>query len=507
MKEIFIDNSDDRFHDKCGVVAVYVHPKDAMVERMDGSVRPADFPAANYAYLALHSMQHRGQESAGIVSSDMKKLTIYRQMGLVNDIFNKNILKQLVGRMAIGHVRYSTAGDSSAKNAQPFLMNYWAGQLAIAHNGNLTNALAIRDDLELAGHIFQSNSDTEVILHLVAKSKRKTVPERVADALSQVEGAFSVALISENALIVARDIYGFRPLCIGKFGTGSYIISSESCVFSLVDAEFVRDVEPGELIVIDENGTMECYFPFELKKKTRKQSMCIFEWVYFARPDSVLSGLSVYKSRFELGRQLARETRVEADMVIPVPDSGVVAAMGYAYEAGIPFELGLIRNHYVGRTFIEPAQSIRQFGVRLKLSPVKAILEGKRVVVIDDSIVRGTTSGKIINMVRSGGAKEVHMRITCPPIISPCYYGIDTPTKEELIASTMSIEEINKTIGSDTLAYISLDGMKRAIGGDADCYCDACFSRNYPLPAPVCKKRGEGDMFERKTKAEEIEKK
>ncbi len=492
--------SEEQFYDHCGVVGVWLHTNDAVMESKSGEKKIAEFPAANYAYLALHSLQHRGQESAGIVANENGHLRIFRHMGLVQDVFTKDVLKRLKGMSAIGHVRYSTAGDSSIKNAQPFLMNFAGGQLAIAHNGNLTNAAAIRAELEREGHIFQSSSDTEVVMHLIAKSRRKTLAERIADALDQVEGAYSIVMLSDDSLIAARDPFGFRPLALGQLGEHSWIISSESCAFSLVDAKFVREIEPGEMIIIDGNGELHSFFPFDKMGKRKDYAMCIFEWIYFARPDSVINGRSVYEVRLELGRQLAREDSIEADIVIPVPDSGLVSALGYSEESGIPFAMGLMRNHYVGRTFIEPAQQIRQFGVRLKLSPVHSVLNGKRVIVIDDSIVRGTTSAKIINMIKSAGAKEVHMRITSAPVVGPCHFGIDTPNKEELIAARKNgnIEEIAQEIGADSLAYISLEGMINSVGLEGNPFCIGCFTGKYPLPVPETNGNGKDtdpDMF------------
>jgi amidophosphoribosyltransferase len=426
----------------CGVFGIYGHKE-----------------AANLTYLGLHALQHRGQESAGIVTSDGSQLSLHRGMGHVIDVFPPEQLERLGGPHAIGHVRYSTAGGSALKNAQPIAVDYARGSIAVAHNGNLTNAEALREKLEERGSIFQSTSDTEVIVHLFAMSRQKSFEDRVADALSQVQGAYSLLILTPESMIAVRDPMGIRPLCLGKLpNTETYVVASEPSSFDLIDAEYVREVEPGEMVVIDQRGVRSVWPFAELPRHT-----CIFEYVYFARPDSNIDGVSVYEARKNLGRALAREHGIKADVVIPVPDSGVPATIGYAEESKLPFELGLVRSHYVGRTFIEPRQSIRHFGVRLKLNPISAILKGKVVVVVDDSIVRGTTSRKIVKMLRDAGAKEVHMRISSPPTKWPCYYGIDTPTRGELIASSHSVEEINQYITSDTLAYLSLDSMVHSV--------------------------------------------
>ncbi|HEV8550515.1 MAG TPA: amidophosphoribosyltransferase [Polyangiaceae bacterium] len=465
----------------CGVFGIFGHPE-----------------AANLAYLGLHALQHRGQESAGIVTSDGTQFALHRGMGHVIDVFPPEQLARLRGDVAIGHVRYSTAGGSMLKNAQPIAVDYARGSLAVAHNGNLTNAEALRERLEARGSIFQSTSDTEVIVHLVAISTQRAHEDRVADALAQVQGAYSLVCLTPTALIAARDPLGIRPLCLGKLSeTGTWVVASEPTSFDLIDAHYVRDIEPGEMIVVDRHG-LRSMRPFaEVKRHT-----CIFEYVYFARPDSTLDGISVYEARKNLGRELADEHPVDADVVIPVPDSGLPATIGYAEASHIPFELGLVRSHYVGRTFIEPQASIRHFGVRLKLNPVGAALQGKRVVVVDDSIVRGTTSRKIVKMLRDAGAREVHMRISSPPTQWPCYYGIDTPTRGELIASSHSVQEINQYITSDTLAYLSLDRMQRAVvraqsdahgratrrslpvanqALETTSFCQACWTGEYPI--------------------------
>ena len=436
--------------------------------------------AANLVYLGLYALQHRGQESCGIVSSDGKGLISHRQMGLVADAFKEDVIKRLEGSSAIGHNRYSTTGQSHIKNAQPFVVEYSQGPIAISHNGNLVNGAVLRDELEQAGSIFQSTTDTEVIIHLIATSKESTLMGRVVEALSRVRGAYSLLFLTLDRMIAARDPFGFRPMVLGRFrdktNHGAYVIASETCALDLIEANYEREVEPGEILIFGPAG-MESLKPFP----PGPHAKCIFEYIYFARPDSNLFGHSVYQVRKALGRQLARENGVEADLVTPVPDSGVPAAIGYAEESGIPLEFGLIRNHYVGRTFIEPQQSIRHFGVKIKLNAQKEVLSGKRVVVVDDSIVRGTTSRKIIRMLRDAGAKEVHMRISSPPTISPCYYGIDTPTRSELIASASTVEEIRRFIEADTLAYLSREGMYTEFRGQKNGFCDACFSGNYPV--------------------------
>jgi amidophosphoribosyltransferase len=467
---------DDRFHDHCGVCGVFGHPE-----------------AAKIAYLGLYSLQHRGQESAGIVSSDSASLHLEKGMGLVQEIFQPRVLARLVGASALGHTRYSTAGDTSLLNAQPIVIDCNKGQLAVGHNGNLTNAAKLRRTLEHRGSIFQTTSDTEVIVHLVARSSARNLQGALGDALNQVEGAYSLLVLTPQELYAVRDPRGFRPLCLGRLGE-AWLVASETCAFDLVGAEYVRDVEPGEMLRISKAGLESLHFA------PRKQHQhCIFEHVYFARPDSLVFGRSVDTSREMLGRLLAREQPADADLVVPVPDSGVPAAVGYALESGLPFRMGLIRNHYVGRTFIEPEQAIRDFGVKLKLNPVRTLLEGKRVVLVDDSIVRGTTSRKIVRMVREAGATEVHVRISCPPTVSPCYYGIDTPTREELLASEAScirpriahdagasspaghtLEEIRLFLGADSVGYLSLESLRRAVGDTTQSFCTSCYTGIYP---------------------------
>ena len=435
--------------------------------------------ASNLTYLGLYALQHRGQESAGIVSSDEKQLHHYRQMGLVSEVFTHEILKRLSGKSAIGHVRYSTAGSSELKNAQPFVVEYAKGGIAIAHNGNLTNAFLIRSELESSGSIFQSNMDTEVIVHLIARSKEKTFVDKTIQALRQVEGAYSLLFLTEKEMVAMRDPFGFRPLVLGQLKDAP-VIASETCALDLIGAKFLREIEPGEILLINTEG-IQSYKPFP----RTKNAQCIFEFIYFARPDSMIFHRNVYQVRKELGIQLSKESPTEAEMAVPIPDSGFPATIGYASESKIPLELGLIRNHYVGRTFIEPEQSIRHFGIKVKLNPVRGLLEGKRVVTVDDSIVRANTSRKIIKMIRNAGAKEVHMRISSPPITHPCFFGIDTPKKSELIASSHTIREIQKFIGAKSLNYLSLDGLKKCVKGEAEQFCYACFTGDYPIPLPM----------------------
>ena len=455
----------DKLSEECGIFGIVSHPE-----------------AARIAYLGIYALQHRGQESAGIATSDRKRLHVEKGMGYVADVFDSSRLERLHGDMALAHVRYSTAGSSSMLNAQPILIDCWRGPIALAHNGNLTNAAYLKHELERDGAIFHSNSDSEVILHLISRSRRRTLQEAFVEALRTVQGAFSLVLMTPEYLLAARDPHGFRPLCIGRLEK-SYVVASETCAFDLINAEYIRDVEPGEVVRIEENS-LEAQHPLQREKP----SFCVFEHIYFSRPDSLVFGRNVNISRREMGKSLAQEHPVEADVVVPVPDSGVSAAIGYARESGIPLEFGLIRNHYVGRTFIEPKQSIRNFGVKVKLNPVREILRGKRVILVDDSIVRGTTSRKIVQIVRAAGASEIHMRITAPPIIAPCYYGIDIPTRHELIGSTKSVPEICRFIGADSLGYLSLDAMLRA-AGDTNQYCSACFTDRYPTDLMIDEKQ------------------
>jgi amidophosphoribosyltransferase len=461
----------DKLREECGVMAVYGHPD-----------------AARMTYWGLYALQHRGQESAGIASADGTDVNDIKGMGLVSEIFTDDVLRKLPGHIAIGHTRYSTTGDSALLNAQPISVESTKGLIAIAHNGNLVNLGNSKARLERDGAVFQTTSDTEIIVQLIAHSKQSMLVDCIADSLAQVDGAFSIVMMTRNRIFAARDPHGFRPLSIGRI-TGvdgapdTYVFASETCAFDLLHAKYERDVKPGELVMVSEDGLTSRRFASE----TTPPASCIFEHVYFARPDSKIFGRWVQQSREEMGRQLARESGVEADLVVPVPDSGVTAALGYAAESGIPFNLGLIRNHYVGRTFIQPEQRTRDFGVRMKLNPVRNLLEGKRVILIDDSIIRGTTSRKIVRMVRAAGAKEVHMRISCPPTISPCFYGVDTPSKKDLIAANYSVDDICKFIEADSLAYLSLVGLTHSctmgepIGGMSPAsYCTACYTGNYP---------------------------
>jgi amidophosphoribosyltransferase len=457
----------------CGVFGIYEHPE-----------------AANLTYLGLHALQHRGQESAGVVSNHDGTLYNMGAMGHVRKIFTREVLAQLPGRIAIGHVRYTTSGGSVAKNVQPLSAQYRGRSIAIAHNGNLVNESSLRDELELGGAIFATSSDTEVVLQLMARSGRAKIIDQLSDALARVQGAYSFVFTTEDKLIAVRDPHGFRPLVLGRMrsqpgeGPRAWVVASETCAFDLIEAEVVRDIEPGEILMIDREGLHSAMLP----KAPRK--FCVFEHVYFARPDSVIDGVGVYEARIAMGEQLAVEHPVAADIVIPVPDSGVVAALGYARKSGLPFEMGLIRNHYVGRTFIEPTDSIRHFGVRLKLNAVPHLLRGKRVVVVDDSIVRGTTARKIVQLIRNAGAAAVHVRISSPPINGPCHYGIDTPNASELAASEHTVEEIARSIEADSLGYLSAEGLRRAVGErEGAGFCDACFTGNYPVPPERLVKR------------------
>src|SRR5450756_739548 len=448
----------DKLHEECGVFGIFGHPE-----------------ASKMAYLGLYALQHRGQESAGIAASDGERLIAYRAMGHVADVFTEAELARLQGRLAVGHVRYSTAGASKLINAQPMLIDCQHGQIALCHNGNLVNASELREALSRAGAIFQTSSDSEVILHLYARSQAAHVEDAIIESLSQIRGAFSLVLATSDRLIAVRDPHGFRPLAIGRLGEAT-VVASETCAMDLIDATWVRDVEPGEIVVIDASGlrSIKPFAPAAI-------SQCVFEHVYFARPDSYVFGESVNAVRMTFGRLLARESPAEADVVVPVPDSGVCAATGYAEEAGLPLRMGLIRNHYVGRTFIEPQQSIRHFGVKVKLNPVRSVLDGQRVVLVDDSIVRGTTSKKIVRMIKAAGAREVHVRISCPPTISPCFYGVDTPTRAELIASNHNVEEIRRFVEADSVGYLSIGSLRKAVADDQKHeYCYACYTGDYP---------------------------
>ena len=453
--------NEDSLQHQCGIFGIYDHNEPARL-----------------TYLGLYALQHRGQESAGIATSNGRRLHLEREMGQVAEVFNPVNLSRLKGRSSIGHVRYSTAGETRMVNSQPILIDSYWGQIALAHNGNLVNALTLRSELVRQGTAFISTSDTEVILHLLLRSTRKSFHDALVDALLKIRGAFSLLLLTVDEMIAIRDPYGFRPLILGKLGN-SKVVASETCALDLIGAKFSREIQPGEILIINQDG-MQSLSPFP----KRKHAQCIFELVYFARPDSIVFGESVNLFRNCLGRQVAKESYVDADIVVPVPDSGVSAALGYAAEAKIPFDFGLIRNHYVGRTFIEPRQSIRDLGVKVKLNPVRGLIRGKRIVLVDDSIVRATTSRKIVAMIRRAGAKEVHMRISSPPIISPCFYGIDTPTKEELIASSHSVEEIRQFIRADSLNYISLKGMLSCVKNGEKRFCTACFTGKYPVDFP-----------------------
>jgi len=455
----------DKFHEECGVFGIFNHPE-----------------AANMTYLGLHALQHRGQEGAGIVSSDGDRLYVERDMGLVSEIFTRERIKRLPGTMAMGHNRYSTTGASHLKNVQPILVNYSLGQVCVAHNGNLVNAQLIKDQLEAYGSIFHTTSDTEVVVHLIAGSKFPRLPERIVGALNQVRGAYSMLFMNEQELIAVRDPRGIRPLVLGSMD-GATVIASETCAFDLIEAQYVREIEPGEMLIVNRE-MIHSSFPF----MRQERKCCIFEYIYFARPDSIVFGNTVNDVRKDFGRVLARKHPCDADIVVPVPDSGMPPSLGYAEESGIPFELALIRNHYIGRTFIEPEHAIRHFGVKLKLNPVRSALKGKRVVLVDDSIVRGTTSRKIVKMIRDCGAREIHMRISSPPTTHPCFYGIDTPTRKELIASSHSVDEICKYITADSLRYLSIEDMLEAVPDREKGFCMACFTGDYSIRFSEAKK-------------------
>lgn len=450
---------EDKPHDQCGVVGVFGHPE-----------------ASKIAYLGLHALQHRGQESAGICTYHDGRIFVHKRMGHVADIFTEEALEGLPGTSAIGHVRYSTTGSSQLRNAQPIAVEYARGNLAVAHNGNLVNARKIRDELEATGSIFLSTVDSEVLVHLMARSSGRTFTDILIDALKQLRGAYSLLLLCDEGVVGARDPWGFRPLCLGKL-RDSWVLASETCAFDIMDAEYVRDVEPGEIVFLSEKG-IQSFKPFP----ATKSAMCIFEYIYFARPDSRIFNTSVQKVRRCLGQILAQEAPVQADCVIPVPDSSNMAATGYAEAAGIPYEMGLIRNHYVGRTFIEPHQSIRDFGARIKYNAVREAVEGKRLILVDDSIVRGTTMRKIVRMLRQAGARAIHLRISSPPIVSPCFYGMDFPKEDELIAAKKTLPEIQEFLQVDSLAYLTLEGLRRSVEGTPGGHCMACFTREYPVP-------------------------
>jgi len=465
----------DRFQHECGLVGVWGHPE-----------------ASTLAYLGLHALQHRGQEGAGIVASDGRQLYAHRARGLVQEVFGRReTLLPLKGDRAVGHVRYSTAGGTAdVANVQPLVARFAGSGLAVAHNGNLVNAVSLRAELEAEGAIFQASSDTEIVVHLVARSKQRTLVNRVVDALTRVKGAWTLLLLTPTQMVAVRDPMGFRPLVLGRHPGGAWIFASETCALDLIEASYVRDVEPGEVVVVEQGG-LTAFRPFP--KQPPQQ--CVFEYLYFARPDTRLWGRDVYLARQRLGERLAKEQPAEADMVVPVPDSGVAAALGYARALGLPFELGLVRNHYVGRSFIEPSQQIRDFGVKLKLNPQPELLRGKRVVVVDDSLVRGTTCRKIVGILRRAGAVEVHLRIAAPPTTGPCYYGIDTPTREELIASRNEIAEIGRWVGADSIGYLSIEGMHQSVHGAEPAFCDACFSGRYPVLHEDLERRPQLPLF------------
>jgi amidophosphoribosyltransferase len=448
---------DDKFRDECGVFGIYGHTE-----------------AANLSYLGIHALQHRGQESAGIASWDGRRIHLHKAMGLVGDVFTQQAIAGLPGTSAIGHTRYSTAGQSNLANAQPMVARTTAGQIAVAHNGNLVNYEELKSDLERKGALFQGSSDTEVIVHLLAHQRDGSVEERIRGALANVRGAYSLLFLTEKGVVAVRDPLGFRPLVLGRLRNGATVFASETCALDLIEAEYIREIEPGEMVVVDDKGLRTVQ---TLPKQ--RAGKCIFELIYFARPDSQVFSRSVYATRKALGKRLAIEQPVQADVVVPVPDSGVAAALGYSEQSGIPYDMGLIRSHYVGRTFIEPSQSIRHFGVKLKLNPVPHVVKGKRVVVVDDSIVRGTTSRKIVKMLRDAGAREVHLRISAPPTRWPCYYGIDTPVRSELIAASHTVDEIARYVTADSLGYLSKEGMHEAAKAEPRSFCDACFTGEY----------------------------
>ncbi len=453
-------NQSGRPKEECGVCGVFGHPD-----------------AAKLAYFGLYALQHRGQESAGIAVSDGTTVVEHKAMGLVSEVFTEANLSRLHGDMAIGHVRYSTTGGSSIINAQPFTASHRGNSISIAHNGNLVNTRALRDELEADGAIFQSSTDSEVVVHLLAHNSSLGFEESILKTFSRVSGAYSILLMTKTQMVAVRDPYGFRPLCLGQINSGAYVVASETCALDLIEAKYVRDIEPGEILIIDQNGLRTISQP-----PTHKPRFCIFEHVYFARPDSDIFGLNVYSCRKRMGAILARESKIDADFVMPFPDSGNYAALGYSQASGVPLEMGMIRNHYIGRTFIQPTQSMRDFSVRVKLNPVRSCLEGKRVIIMEDSIIRGTTGRSRVHSLRNAGAREVHMLISCPPTRYPCYYGIDFPTGGQLIAANNTVEEIRKSLDLDSLQYLSIDGLVEATGMAKDSFCLACFNNDYPVP-------------------------
>ena len=452
-----------RPHEECGVCGIFGHPD-----------------AAKLTYFGLYALQHRGQESAGIVASDGEKITQHKAMGLVSEVFREKTLQQLTGHISLGHVRYSTTGASIAQNVQPFTAVHRGCFLAVAHNGNFVNTLALREELEQRGSIFQSTMDSEIVIHLLARYCDKEIEKAILETFQKIEGAYSLILMTKDKLIAVRDPMGFRPLCLGKLNnaTNAYIVASETCALDLVGAEYIRDIEPGEILIIDRDKELKSLF---MPSRQRK-SYCIFEHVYFARPDSDIFGINVYKCRKRMGNIMAREIQIDADFVMPFPDSGNYAAIGYSQTSELPLEMGVIRNHYVGRTFIQPTQSMRDFSVKVKLNPVRSFLKGKRVIIIEDSIIRGTTGRSRVRSLREAGVKEVHMCVSCPPHRYPCYFGIDFPSGGELIAASKSVDNIREYLGLDTLSYLSLEGLVEATGQPADTFCLACFNGDYPIP-------------------------
>lgn len=459
--------SEDELHEECGVIGVY----------------DEDLNAAQYSYYGLYALQHRGQESAGIAVNQNGQIKYHKGMGLVPEVFNDNILASLKGKITIGHVRYSTTGDSLVANAQPLVVNYRQGHIGLAHNGNLVNSDTLREILEDNGVVFQSSIDTEVIVNMIARYSKNGIEQAIKQVMELLKGAYALVITTENKLIGARDPFGLRPLCLGKTDHG-YVLSSESCALDTIGAEFVRDIEPGEIIVIDEDGVKSIK-----SDKWCRKNLCLFELIYFARPDSRMDGTSVYNSRYEAGKILAKESKVKADVVIAVPDSGIPAAIGFAEESGIPYGVGLIKNRYIGRTFIQPNQELREQGVKIKLNALKEAVDGKRVIMVDDSIVRGTTSKRIVEILKKAGAKEVHVRVSSPPVVYPCHFGIDTPYREYLIAANQSIKHIAEMIGADSLHYISLDGLIASTGKKKG-FCTACFDGDYPMEVPINRKNG-----------------
>jgi amidophosphoribosyltransferase len=456
---MIIDSGSVRPHEECGICGVFGHQD-----------------AAKLTYFGLYALQHRGQESAGIVSSDGNKVSQHKGMGLVADVFTEARLGGLGGHLSIGHVRYSTTGESNIVNAQPFTATHLGSTLSVAHNGNLVNIRALREELEKGGSIFQSTMDSEAVVHLLARYSHLGFEQAILETVSKIKGAYSMLLLTGDTVVAVRDPNGFRPLCLGQLNNGGYVVASETCALDLIEATYLRDIEPGEILIINEHGLHSL-----MMNDRGRQSFCIFEQVYFARPDSDIFGLNVYQSRKRMGEILARECRVDADLVMPFPDSGNYAAIGYSQASGIPLEMGVIRNHYVGRTFIQPTQSMRDFSVKVKLNPIRTFLKGKRVIIIEDSIIRGTTGRSRVRSLRDAGVKEVHMMVSCPPTKFPCYYGIDFPSGGELIANGKSIEEIRDHLGLDTLCYLSIEGLLEATGSQPDKFCLACYTGDYPV--------------------------